>query len=70
MKYGAERYCGQRLGNRLAGSVVSNSRPFLLRVKTDAIEAFTGVAMSNRGFNLAFKQIPCSLSPADAVSFV
>ena len=68
-KYTNERYCGHRLGNRLAGPVVSHSRPFLFRVKTDASEPFTGVALSNRGFNLEFKQIPCSLSGSDAISF-
>ena len=64
-----ERYCGHRFGNRLAGPVVSTSRPFLFRVKTDATEPFSGTAITNRGFNLEYKQIPCSLSPMDAISF-
>ena len=47
----------------------SHSRPFIFRVKTDATEPFTGTALSNRGFNLEYKQIPCSLSALDSVSF-
>ena len=69
MKWSNERYCGHRFGNRLPGPVVSHSRPFIFRVKTDATEPFTGTALSNRGFNLEYKQIPCSLSALDSVSF-
>ena len=53
----------------MPGPVISNSRPFLLKVKTDGSEHYSGVALANRGFNLAFKQIPCSLSTMDAISF-
>ena len=69
MKWSNERYCGHRFGNRLPGPVVSHSRPFIFRVKTDATEPFTGTAISNRGFNMEYKQIPCSLSNLDSVSF-
>jgi len=69
IKFPTERYCGHRFGNRLPGPIISHARPFLFKVRTDSSEPFSGVALSNRGFSLDFKQLPCSLSPADAISF-
>jgi len=69
MKYTVERYCGQVLGNQLASPVLSYSKPFLMRTKTDTVENQGGVALNNRGFELQYNQIPCSLDRANAASF-
>jgi len=68
-KYTTERYCGQVFGNRLAGPVMSYSKPFMIRMKTDTDEPHGGVAQNNRGFQLKYTQIPCSVDVASANAF-
>lgn len=69
VRYPAERYCGVKFGNRVEGSVISHTRPMILRVKMDGQELESGVATNDRGFNLNYQQIPCSASKADAINF-
>ena len=68
-KFTEERYCGQSLGNKLSGPILSYSKPFLIRTKTDASEPHSGVAINNRGYKLRFKQIPCSVDRPNAAAF-
>ena len=63
------RYCGQVLGNKLSGPILSYSKPFTIRTKTDASEPQGGVAINNRGFKIKFKQIPCSVERPNAAAF-
>ena len=68
-RYPAERYCGVKFGNRVEGSVISYTRPMIMRVKMDGQELESGVATNDRGFNLNYQQIPCTASKADAINF-
>ena len=68
-RYTEERYCGQVLGNKLAGPILSFSKPFVVRTKTDASEPHGGVAINNRGYKLTYKQIPCSVERPNAAAF-
>ena len=63
------RYCGQVLGNKLAGPILSFSKPFVVRTKTDSAEPHGGVAINNRGYRLTYKQIPCSVERPNAAAF-
>jgi len=63
------RYCGQVLGNKLAGPILSFSKPFVVRTKTDSSEPHGGVAINNRGYKLTYKQIPCSVERPNAAAF-
>ena len=47
-QYTEERYCGQVMGNKLAGPVLSYAKPFLVMTRTDGAEASSGVALNNR----------------------
>ena len=69
IRYPVERYCGSKLGNRIPGSIVSYTKPLIMRVKTDDKEMESGVAINDRGFNLNYFQIPCSASKRNAVNF-
>ena len=69
VRYPSERYCGVKFGNRVEGSVISNARPMIVRVKMDEQENGSGVAINDRGFSLNYQQIPCTASKADAVNF-
>ncbi|XP_023334329.1 uncharacterized protein LOC111705865 [Eurytemora carolleeae] len=69
-KYTKERYCGQILGNTLASSVISYSKPFMLHMTTDSEEPHSGIAQNNRGFQLRYSQLPCSLSKESASAFL
>ena len=68
-QYTVERYCGQVLGNRLSGPVLSYAKPFLVRAKTDGDEQHGGVAINNRGYDLRYTQIPCSVDRDNAAAF-
>ena len=68
-RYTEERYCGQVLGNKLAGPILSFSKPFVVRTKTDSSEPHGGVAINNRGYKLSYKQIPCSVERPNAAAF-
>merc|ERR1712115_181032 len=68
-QYTEERYCGQVMGNRLAGPVLSYAKPFLVKTRTDTQEAWSGVALNNRGYELLYQQIPCSVDRASAAAF-
>jgi len=68
-QYTVERYCGQVLGNRLSGPVLSYAKPFLVRTKTDGDEQHGGVAINNRGYDLRYTQIPCSVDRDNAAAF-
>ena len=68
-RFPADRYCGGMLGNRVPGSIVTYSRPHLMRVVTDDEEPKSGVASNDRGFDLKYFQIPCSASRMDAINF-
>jgi hypothetical protein len=68
-QYTEERYCGQVIGNKLAGPVLSYAKPFLLMTRTDGVEAHSGVALNNRGYSLNYQQIPCSVDRASATAF-
>lgn len=68
-KYTEERYCGQVLGNKLSGPIISASKPFTVRTKTDGAEPHGGVAINNRGHRLIYKQIPCSVDRPNAAAF-
>ncbi|KAK4301459.1 hypothetical protein Pmani_026415 [Petrolisthes manimaculis] len=58
-----ERFCGTKLGtSRKWGTVTSFSKPFNLRVVTDADEFSLEQDYMNRGFHLTYSQIPCQLS--------
>ena len=67
--YTEERYCGQVMGNRLAGPVLSYAKPFLVMTRTDESETLSGVALNNRGYELNYQQIPCSVDRASASAF-
>ena len=47
-QYTEERYCGQVMGNKLAGPVLSYAKPFLVMTRTDGAEGSSGVALNNR----------------------
>jgi len=68
-QYTVERYCGQAFGNVLTGPVMSFSKPFLMRMKTDNQEPHGGVAINNRGFEVKYTQIPCSVGPQGVKAF-
>ena len=68
-QYTEERYCGQVMGNKLAGPVLSYAKPFLVMTRTDGAEAFSGVALNNRGYSLAYHQIPCTVARGSAAAF-
>jgi hypothetical protein len=68
-QYTEERYCGQVMGNKLAGPVLSYAKPFLVMTRTDGAEASSGVALNNRGYSLGYQQIPCSVDRASAAAF-
>ena len=57
------------LGNKLAGPILSFSKPFVVRTKTDSAEPHGGVAINNRGYRLTYKQIPCSVERPNAAAF-
>ena len=63
------RYCGQVLGNKLAGPILSFSKPFVVRTKTDSAEPHGGVAINNRGYRLTYKQIPGSVERHNTAAF-
>jgi len=68
-KYPVERYCGQVMGNRLAAPVITYSKPFMLRMRTDGSEPHGGVAINNKGFQLSYTQIPCSVEAESMLVF-
>ncbi|XP_042210065.1 cubilin-like isoform X2 [Homarus americanus] len=58
-----ERFCGTKLGTaRKWGTVTSYSKPFTVRMVTDADEFSLVHDYMNRGFHLSYSQIPCKLS--------
>ena len=69
MRFFVCRYTGQELGNTLAGPILSFSKPFVVRTKTDSAEPHGGVAINNRGYRLTYKQIPCSVERPNAAAF-
>ena len=59
--YSSDRFCGNALGvMNLKQPIISYSKPFLFRVKTDADELTTSIDYLNRGFHLNYHQLPCS----------
>ncbi|XP_071515947.1 uncharacterized protein [Panulirus ornatus] len=58
-----ERFCGTKLGTaRKWGTVISYSKPFTVRMVTDADEFSLVTDYMNRGFHLSYSQIPCKRS--------
>ena len=53
----------------MTGPILSYSKPFNVRFKTDGAEPESGVAANNRGFQLRYTQIPCSLDKTNAINF-
>merc|ERR1711973_326253 len=61
--YSTDRFCGNALGvNGMRQPIISYSRPFLFRVKTDSDELTSSIDYMNRGFHLHYHQLPCSAS--------
>jgi len=59
--YSSDRFCGNALGVQgLKQPIISYSKPFLFRVKTDADELTNSIDYLNRGFHLNYHQLPCS----------
>ena len=69
--FARDRFCGTALGycvstsitacQAMVGAITTFSKPFILRVVTDANEDGNN-EMANRGFNLVFSQQPCLTS--------
>ncbi|XP_063607519.1 procollagen C-endopeptidase enhancer 1-like [Penaeus indicus] len=58
-----ERFCGTKLGNaRKWGTVTTYSKPFTVRMVSDADEFSLAADYMNRGFHISYSQIPCKLS--------
>jgi hypothetical protein len=59
--YSSDRFCGNALGvEGLKQPIISYSKPFLFRVKTDADELTKSIDYLNRGFHMNYHQLPCS----------
>lgn len=59
--FSTDRFCGNALGVKgMRQPIISYSRPFLFRVKTDSDELTNSIDYMNRGFHLQYHQLPCS----------
>jgi len=59
----SDRFCGNALGvDGMKLPVISYSKPFLFRVKSDADEISSSTDYMNRGFHLNYHQLPCSIN--------
>jgi len=59
--YSTDRFCGNNLGvNGIRQPIISYSKPFNLRVVTDADEISDSIDYMNRGFHLKYHQLSCN----------